>query len=82
MVVAYANRRTLETTSRFGRRIARLRTERNLHLSDLAGAIGAHPNTILNWETDKVDPPMSKVVLLARLFGVSLDYLVLGKEAS
>lgn len=82
MVVAYANRRTLETTSRFGRRIAHLRIGRNLHIADLAEAIDVHPNTILNWETDKVDPPMSKVVQLARFFGVSLDWLVLGKEAS
>lgn len=74
-----ANRRTLEESSGFGRRLSETRVERGLPVEDLAARIGVHPNSIGHWQMDRVDPPLSKLILLARVLNVSLDYLILGR---
>ncbi|MFU8774342.1 helix-turn-helix domain-containing protein [Streptococcus suis] len=45
-----------------------LRTAKNLSQDELA------------WENGEATPDIDKLVQLAEIFGVSLDYLVLGKE--
>ena len=60
-----------------GTTISRLRTERSLSQEDLADALGVFRQSVSKWETDGSVPELDKLVKLARLFGVTLDQLVL-----
>lgn len=60
---------------------ARLRTQRVLHMEtqeQLADKIHADPGTVSRWERNEVMPHIDQLVAVAKHYGVSLDYLVLG----
>lgn len=67
-----------ETT--LGERVRTLRLERGLSQDDLAQAIGKRGNSVGRIERDAMGASAETVVELARVFGVSADYLLTGRE--
>ena len=63
-----------------GERIRLLRTEKGLSQEGLADALDVTRQAVSRWETDASLPDIDKLIGLCDLFGVSLDYLVRGKE--
>jgi transcriptional regulator with XRE-family HTH domain len=65
-----------------GRRIEQLRKNRNWEQSDLADKLGVAQGTVSNWENGKgagiKSDDLSK---LSKLFAVSTDYILFGKQA-
>lgn len=62
-----------------GETIARLRAEKNMSQSDLAGALDVSRQSVSKWETGSSVPELGKLVQLSELFGLTLDELVKGK---
>ena len=60
--------------------IKKLRTGQNLSQDDLAEKLYVSRQSISKYENGEATPDIDKLVQLAEIFGVSLDYLVLGKE--
>ncbi len=52
------------------------RARRGMSKKDVAAAIEVSDQTFKNWMAGKSDIPSSKIVSLAKLFGVSTDYLL------
>lgn len=44
-------------------------------------SIGSSPTTVKNWQSGKTEIPASKIIVMAKLFNVSTDYL-LGRTAN
>lgn len=65
--------------TKFPERLKELRIEKNLSQRDLAKATGISQNAIAFWENNKRVPNVNAVVILARYFEVTTDYL-LGEE--
>lgn len=53
-----------------------LRTEANIGQIELARAIGVSNGIISLWENEKREPTMSYIILLAKYFNVTTDYLL------
>lgn len=56
-------------------RLKELRSEREISQRALAKAIGVSPKAIDFWEHGVNEPKASYIILLAKFFGVSTDYL-------
>ncbi|MHC5249199.1 helix-turn-helix transcriptional regulator [Enterococcus sp. LJL90] len=54
------------------------RKEFSLTQEELAEKISVSPKTISNWENGKTNPDLESLILLAQLFHLSLDNLLLG----
>ena len=63
-----------------GKRIALLRKEKGLTQEELASHMGVSPQAVSKWENDQTCPDISALPKLARLFGVTVDELLEGKE--
>ena len=59
----------------FGQRLKDLRLEYKIGQVQLAKEIGVGKSIISLWEQDKCEPTLSKLILLANFFKVSIDYL-------
>lgn len=59
-----------------GTRMKRLRTEMGLTQKELGDKINKNYSTISHYEKDLAKPDTDTLPLLARIFGVSLDYLL------
>ncbi|MBO4114779.1 helix-turn-helix transcriptional regulator [Streptococcus suis] len=57
-----------------------LRTANSLSQDELAEKLYISRQAVSKWENGEATPDIDKLVQLAEIFGVSLDYLVLGKE--
>ena len=66
--------------NQLAQQIKKLRTANNLSQYELAEKLYISRQAISKWENGEATPDMDKLVQLAEIFGVSLDYLVLGKE--
>ena len=64
-----------------GKRIAHLRKEKGLTQEELAQHMGISPQAVSKWENDQTCPDISALPKLARLFGVTADELLEGREA-
>ena len=64
-----------------GKRIALLRKEKGLTQEELAKHMDVSPQAVSKWENDQTCPDISALPKLAKLFGVSVDELLEGKEA-
>ena len=64
----------------FQERLSRLRRERGLSQEDLGEAVGVTRQAVQKWESGGSRPDMDNLTLLAQFFGVSLDYLITGRE--
>lgn len=63
-----------------GKRIRKRRQELKLTQEDLARALGLTPQHISGIEQDKRSPSLSSLAKLAEELGITVDYLVTGKE--
>ena len=61
-----------------GKQIKKYRTELGLSQEDFADKIFVTRQSVSNWENDKNYPDINSLVLMAEIFGVSLDSLVKG----
>ena len=59
----------------FCERLKELRLERGMGQVQLAKALDVGKSVISLWELCKCEPTLSKLVAMARFFGVSIDYL-------
>jgi len=64
----------------FGARLKSLRKQRKLTQKEAAAHIGAQATHLNKYESGMHAPPLEKIALFAELYGVSLDYLILGLE--
>ena len=60
----------------FGERIKDLRMEKGLGQKDLAKILNTSKQNLSRWEKGYYEPDQTTVVLLARFFGVTTDYLL------
>ena len=63
-----------------GKRIRKRRQELKLTQGDLASALGLTPQHISGIEQDKRNPSLSSLAKLAEELGITVDYLITGKE--
>ena len=68
--------------TQFQDRLNRLRRERGLSQEDLAEVVGVTRQAVQKWESGASRPDMDNLAALAQYFGVTLDYLVLGRDPS
>lgn len=59
-----------------GRKIADSRKDKNLTQEQLADLMSVTRQSISRWESEQSYPEMDKIVFLAEILGVSLDYLL------
>jgi transcriptional regulator with XRE-family HTH domain len=62
-----------------GARIAALRRQAELSQAELAQRIGVSPSAIGMYEQGRREPAADLLVAMAKVFGVSTDYLLTGK---
>ena len=63
-----------------GKRIGLLRRQKGLTQEELANHMGVSPQAVSKWENDQTCPDISALPKLARLFGVTVDELLSGKQ--
>ena len=63
----------------FGNKLYELRKEKGLSQEELANHLYVTRQTVSKWELGDSTPDMDKLIMLAELFEVSLDELVLNK---
>lgn len=59
----------------FGERLKELRKEKNIGQIELAKQLGVGKSIISLWEKNECEPTLSKIVVIAKFFGVTTDYL-------
>ena len=59
-----------------GQRINELRTAKGWSQVGLAKRLRVAKQTVSNWENDNIQPSIEMLVRLAKLFGVTTDYLL------
>ena len=64
----------------FAEEIKRLRTERKLTQAQMAELLHVSRQTISSWENGRNLPDLEMTVQIARIFGLSLDQLILGGQ--
>lgn len=52
------------------------RKRRGLKASEVANAVGVHPNALLRWESGAAEPMGSNLIKLSKLYGCSPEYLL------
>ena len=62
------------------KQIVRLRKKKGMSQSQLAKALGISPSTVGMYEQGRRIPELNVLIKIANLFGVSLDYLITGRE--
>ena len=63
-----------------GENLKRLRTEKGLSQEEVAGQLFLSRQTISKWENNLAEPGVENLKALARLYGVSLDQLLLAES--
>ena len=63
-----------------GNNIKRLRTERNMTQKNLADKLFVSAQAVSRWENNEVEPSIGTITELAKIFGVSIDYLMTGES--
>ena len=63
----------------FGERLRALRIEKDIGQVRLAKELQVGKSVISLWELDRCEPTLSKLVVIAEYFDVSIDYLA-GRE--
>ena len=71
-----------EERKKIGNQIANERTKKNWSAKELANRLGVSRNTIVNWEKGESEPKASELKKLSKLFSVSYEYLIDGKESN
>lgn len=63
-----------------GERLTELRIKHNMTQEDFAEYMCVTRQSVSKWETDKTYPDVEKLIKIAELYEVTLDYLVRGQE--
>lgn len=69
----------MKTISLFAQRLRALRNHTGMSQEQVANALNIHRTAYTKYETDKAYPDRDRLLLMANLFHVSVDYL-LGRE--
>ncbi len=64
----------------FGKRLKYLRIKNNISQKELAKLLNVGVSTISNYETGRNEPSYDKLIILAKYFNVSIDYLLGNSE--
>ena len=64
-----------------GDKLAKLRREKNYTQEQLAELLGVSRQAVSKWESDSAYPETEKLIRLAKLYGCSLDELLLDRPA-
>lgn len=64
------------------KRISYLRKKKSLSQAQLASQIGLSPSALGMYEQGRREPTLDVLVAMARIFDVSLDFLITGTEYS
>lgn len=64
----------------FADRFYALLFEHDIHPETLAEKLGVVPLTVINYCRGKIYPNGENLIKLAEIFGVSIDYLLMGKQ--
>ena len=64
------------STKSFGYRLASLRSEKGLTGKQLGELVGANKSIVAQWESGRNYPNNEKLIKLADIFGVTIDYLM------
>ena len=62
----------------FGKQIKKIRTDRGLTQEQMAGMLNVSRQAISNWENNKNLPDLELIILMSRVFSMTLDELILG----
>ena len=62
--------------SKFSDRLKDLRTNHNLSIDSLAKQVNISSSSICRWELDQSDIKSTQLIILAKFFGVTTDYLL------
>jgi len=60
----------------FQQRLKELRIQHNLSQMELSKATGISQSAIAKWELGKTEPSASAIIILAKFFNESVDYLL------
>lgn len=66
----------------FAARLKQLRKQRGMTQTEVAAAIGVTRSVVSLYETEMRQPSPDMILALARLYGVSTDYLLRGDNCS
>ena len=61
-------------------KIARLRKQNGWSQEELAARMNVSRQAVSKWESAASVPELDKIIRLSEIFGVSTDYLLMGKE--
>lgn len=61
-------------------RLLELRTEKEMSQREVAKRLFVSQGTYNNWENGKTQPSIEQLILLSKLFDVSIDYIVGNSE--
>ncbi|BDC77744.1 helix-turn-helix domain-containing protein [Enterococcus faecalis] len=64
----------------FGKQLMKLRTEKGVTQKQLAENLNVARQTVSHWENNRCLPDLEMVIIIASLFQISLDCLILGEE--
>lgn len=62
--------------NKFAERLRELRSEKGLSIKGLAEEVKISSSTICRWENEQADVSGTSIIILAKYFGVSADYLL------
>lgn len=65
-----------------GQRIAKCRKQKNLSQEYIAEQLDVSRQAVSKWENDLTEPETGNLIQLAKVFGVSVEYLANGEEAT
>ena len=65
-----------------GQRIAKCRKQKNLSQEYIAEQLDVSRQAVSKWENDLTEPDTGNLIQLAKVFGVSVEYLANGEEAT
>jgi transcriptional regulator with XRE-family HTH domain len=66
------------TKESIGKRVERVREERGISASELARLVGVTPTAVWNWEKNGTRPRQDALSTLAKVLGVSKEFLISG----
>lgn len=70
------------TFMKFSSTLKALREEKHITQEELASYLGITRSAVAGYETKGKQPDFERLILIAKFFNVSIDYLISGKEYS
>lgn len=62
----------------FGKQIKQIRIDKNLTQEEMANMLSVSRQAISNWENNKNLPDLELLILISKVFSITLDHLILG----